>query len=266
MQFLGKVGRGDRVRAVELPHARSAGSGEGLGSAAEHYINDSSAVNDVQKFCKGVKEAISKAVERTASMLEEKIDCRASGSTAVFAVFLRGYLFIANVGDSRAVLCRESSSEKVDAIPLSIDHKPEKLQEKQRIMKMNGRVEPTRGQHGNFMGPPRVWIRPQLIGGLAVSRAFGDTGYRCVGVTSVAEVTCRRLIPPDKFVILGSDGIWDVLTNQEVVAIANDALRRGANPQMAARAVVNEARGLWKVKGGGMYIDDITAVLIILKN
>jgi len=53
----------------------------------------------------------------------------------------------------------------------------------------NGVVEPARGMHG-FVGPPRVWKRFPRTGGLAVSRAFGDTNLSTAGRCSHSP-TCH---------------------------------------------------------------------------
>ena len=128
---------------------------------------------------------------------------------------------------------------------------------------MNGSVEAIRGQCGNFLGPERVWIKPQQIGGLAVSRSFGDISYRCVGVNSDAEITYRKIVPLDKFIVLASDGVWDQMTNDEVVSMVWASLRNGSTAKNAARAVVNLARKKWQVAGGG-YIDDITVLIVLI--
>lgn len=79
-----------------------------------------------------------------------------AGSTAVIAVIDGSKLTVANVGDSRAVMCDFNGT----AIPLSFDHKPEKESEKNRIEKAGGYVA--------FWG---VW---RVNGNLATSRALGD--------------------------------------------------------------------------------------------
>lgn len=57
---------------------------------------------------------------------------------------------------------------------LSKDHKPDDIEEKQRILKSNGRVDPFREPNGDPIGPARVWLRTENIPGLAMSRSIGD--------------------------------------------------------------------------------------------
>merc|ERR1712113_401326 len=87
-----------------------------------------------------------------------------SGSTAVVACIVGSRILCANIGDSRAVLCREGR-----AVQLSRDHKPDLKDEEERIKKAGGRVYKVEGG-----GVARVLY----CGGLAVSRAFGDKDYK----------------------------------------------------------------------------------------
>ena len=120
------------------------------------------------------------------------------GSTCV-AVFHRGNkLLCANVGDSRGIVARRGGV----AVPISFDHKPNRPEERRRIQAAGGRVV-------NCFGVPRV------NGVLAVSRAFGDRHLTPV-VRADPEIIEHDLRPGDEYVVLGSDGLWDVLSNDEV--------------------------------------------------
>jgi len=94
------------------------------------------------------------------------------GSTATTAFYRDGKLFIANVGDSRVVLC-----SKGKGVPLSSDHKPSKAEERRRIIALGGKVI-------NCFGVPRV------NGVLAVARAFGNRTLRAV-IRADPEITER---------------------------------------------------------------------------
>ena len=110
-------------------------------------------------------------------------------------------LWIANVGDSRAVLVSRRSA----AVPLSYDHKPNRPEERRRIAAAGGRVV-------SCFGVPRV------NGVLAVSRAFGDRHIRPT-IRADPEITERRLVDGDSHLVIASDGLWDVLTNQEAADV-----------------------------------------------
>merc|ERR1711988_1890358 len=147
------------------------------------------------------------------------------------------------------------------------DHKPERPDEKERVHRLRGFVEPSRlgGLYGRgpFMGPNRVWIRRQEEGGLAMSRSLGDHKLVKVGVIPDPEISKHQVRPgKDKFIVLGSDGIWEHLDNQQVVACAQKYME-GPNPdpKKASEALCDLARKQWMAQGGG-YVDDITAVVV----
>ena len=85
------------------------------------------------------------------------------------------------------------------AVPLSIDHKPNSKEERQRIENAGGVV---------------VWAGTWRVGGvLAVSRAFGDRPLKRF-VIPTPDIKQEQLTSDDEFIILASDGLWDVVSNQ----------------------------------------------------
>jgi serine/threonine protein phosphatase PrpC len=106
-------------------------------------------------------------------------------------------LKIINLGDSRAVLCNEYNI----AQQLSLDHKPNTLCERQRIFNMGGNLEQSEDDD----------IR---INGMSVSRSFGDLDNKYI--SQIPDVFDYN-IGNDKFIIMGCDGVWDVVINQEAV-------------------------------------------------
>lgn len=113
-------------------------------------------------------------------------------------------VLVANVGDSRAIISRNGV-----AIPLSTDHKATVEKEKERIKK-----------NGGFVNGGR------LYGILAVSRAFGDKDFKGNQGILIAEpeITEEPLNENDDFLLIGCDGLWDVISNQEVVDITTKLL------------------------------------------
>eukprot|EP00656_Telonema_subtile_P006410 TRINITY_DN12960_c0_g1_i3.p1 TRINITY_DN12960_c0_g1~~TRINITY_DN12960_c0_g1_i3.p1 ORF type:complete len:392 (+),score=98.72 TRINITY_DN12960_c0_g1_i3:493-1668(+) len=205
-----------------------------------------------------VERSFHKAFRATADELKRSgIEAQESGTTAVTALRKGNDLFVANVGDSRCVLARESAGGRLDAVEMSSDHKPERPDERERIVKNRGCVEPIRGCNGRFVGPSRVWTQKQVAGGLAVSRAFGDFSMEKAGVVAEPEIQRERLSGRDKFLVLASDGVWEHMSNQQVIDVA----KKHKDPRQASDAVVAEARRKWQQNGAG-YIDDITAVVM----
>lgn len=215
-----------------------------------------------------LKESINFAVTRTEAELEASgVECAASGSTAVFCV-RRGYdLFVANIGDSRCILATEQHYKLLSARPLSTDHKPNDPAEMHRITSMGGVVQPSQNMAGQFVGPHRVWIRNRPdIGGLAIGRTMGDTAYAAVGVVPTPDVIHHRIDPlKDRFLVLGSDGVWDRLSNDEVISIVSNNLGpKGTDVVKAGKAVASTARARWRAVRQGWYCDDITVCVWLL--
>mmetsp|Transcript_42055 Transcript_42055/g.121983 ORF Transcript_42055/g.121983 Transcript_42055/m.121983 type:complete len:428 (-) Transcript_42055:501-1784(-) len=189
-----------------------------------------------------------------------------SGTTAVAAYQHRDRLLVANVGDSRAVLGRcDTARQNLAAVDLSNDHKPSRPDERERVTKGGGIVDqmsfPIMHNGGiRWMrgGPERVMDRNGM-GGLAMSRSLGDLALR-PHVISQPEVVERKLDRRDKFLILGSDGVWDHMSSQEAVDICG----RITDPTVAAKEITNIARRRWHKETDGMMSDDITAVVVRL--
>ncbi|GMI81408.1 hypothetical protein like AT5G26010 [Hibiscus trionum] len=165
-------------------------------------------------------------------MLQENLDCSTSGSTAVVVVKQSEDLVIANLGDSRAVL-GTMTENGIKAVPLTTDLKPGLPCEAERIRNCKGRVLALKEEPHI----QRVWLPHEDSPGLAMSRAFGDFVLKNHGIIAVPDVFRHRLTPNDQFIVLATDGVWDVLNNNQVATIVMEA----ENEQAAARAVVEAA-------------------------
>lgn len=159
----------------------------------------------------------------------------------------RNRMLLANIGDSRAVLCR-SQSNRLCAVGLTDDHKPGRADERERILAKGGVVD-MQGVWRVFTPGPATFGGRSLLWGLAVSRAFGDLlmkepqRYGCQGatgelVTATPEIHCYDLQPDqDRFLVLACDGIWDVLSNEDAIAVCIE--HRSA--ELAAHALVRKS-------------------------
>lgn len=183
-----------------------------------------------------------------------KIDAFYSGTTALSIVRQGENIIIANVGDSRAVLATTSDDGDLVAVQLTIDFKPNLPQEAERITQCNGRVFCLEDEPGHH----RVWLPDEELPGLAMSRAFGDYCIKDFGLISVPEVTQRNISREDHFIILATDGVWDVISNQEAVEIVYSTPAHSK----AAKQLVDHAVRAWKRKRRGIAIDDISAICL----
>ncbi|KAJ8752487.1 hypothetical protein K2173_004775 [Erythroxylum novogranatense] len=188
--------------------------------------------------------------------LEEsrKIDSFDSGTTALTIVRQGEIIFVANVGDSRAVLATTLDDGSLVPVQLTEDMKPNLPGEAERILQCKGRVFCLADEPGVH----RVWLPDEESPGLAMSRAFGDYCVKDYGVTSVPEVMQRHITSRDEFVILATDGVWDVISNQEAVQIVSSTPNRAK----AAKRLAECAALAWKRKRKGMAMDDISAICV----
>ena len=117
------------------------------------------------------------------SLIRANIEADFSGSTCVLLFVIYNKLICANAGDSRAILINERINKysKNEIIQLSRDHKPDLIDEKQRIINSNGRVDRAM-QNGIRCGPARVFLKNHMYPGLAMSRSIGDFVAESVGV------------------------------------------------------------------------------------
>ncbi|KAL6619403.1 hypothetical protein ACP70R_034542 [Stipagrostis hirtigluma subsp. patula] len=183
-----------------------------------------------------------------------RLDAVHSGCTALSVVKQGDLMVVANVGDSRAVLGTAADDGTVAAVQLTVDFKPNLPQEKERIRRCNGRVHCLADEPGVH----RVWLPNRESPGLAMSRAFGDYCVKDYGVISAPEVTQRRITGRDQFVILATDGVWDVISNEEAVQIVAATPDR----EKAAKRLVECAVRAWRRKRRGIAVDDCSAICL----
>ncbi|CAL1414128.1 unnamed protein product [Linum trigynum] len=192
-----------------------------LGDSVPNYLKDNLFDNILNEpnFWKDPAVAIRNAYCSTDnSILENSLQLGPGGSTAVTAIVIDGKdLWIANVGDSRAVVCELGAANQ-----LTVDHEPHV--ERKRIENKGGFVTTLPGDV------------PRVNGQLAVARAFGDQSLKA----HLSSEPDMRHVPIDAtmdFVILASDGLWKVMKNQEAI----DLVKTIKDPQVAAKRLTTEA-------------------------
>lgn len=167
--------------------------------------------------------ALTAAFESTDQKFLAESEGDTSGATCI-CLFVRGsHLWIASVGDCRAVVSKQGT-----AVALTTDHKPQDQAERTRIEAAGGTVE---------FGC--------LNGDLRVSRAIGDrdksTGQKMIGLTATPEVSEVVLGPGDEFVVAATDGLWDVMKNEQVVELARSEMSAHGDVSQSCEKVVIEA-------------------------
>ena len=159
-------------------------------------------------------------------------------------------VMVANVGDSRAVMCRSGRG-----IRLSEDHKPNRGDEERRVKSAGGHVVCIGGIHRvTTAAGAGAGVNLKEHQYLAVSRSFGDSELKSPNalVTCAPEIKAFDVTAQDSFIVMACDGIWDVLDDQAVCEIAGEHFGR---PKDAAASVVRAAYQ----RGSG---DNLTATVI----
>ena len=144
-----------------------------------------------------------------------------SGSTALVMLMNAHFLWIGNIGDCRAILCYKEQETK----QLTLDHKPYFKIEYDRIIAAGGYIT------------SNAYDVPRLNGTLSLSRSFGDF-YLMPVISAVPDVFRYVLDDRTKFIFIASDGIFDVIQNEEINSIMfeemensqlllNDKIRNG---------------------------------------
>ncbi|KAG6527890.1 protein phosphatase 2C 51-like [Zingiber officinale] len=172
------------------------------------------------------------------------------GSTAVVAVVTEKWIIVANCGDSRAVLFRGGV-----AMPMSSDHKPDRPDELRRVEALGGKV--------------LYWDCPRVLGVLATSRSFGDYFLKPF-VSSEPEFAVIERSDEDQFLILASDGLWDVMSNGMVCRVVKKCLEEkpsdsdNAALDGVSHSAVRDAAGLLARLAICQGSDDNVTVLLVV--
>ena len=256
------------AREVDLNSLRpqapdSAGGGSGSGAGAEDFecevggpdglspaMSLCCPIDLTQSFLGAFAKADAAALRHLAGLDAERGGD--SGSTASVVLVRDDRVIAANVGDSRAVLCRNGAPLELTTEHRVYGRSPSCASEKARVEGGGG------------------WVKDgRVCSILAVSRAFGDRDFKAprldrlleMGVqegiwsrqhaegvhftedpvTAAPDITEISLGPDDEFLVLASDGVWDTLTSRQALQIVRKELQRGATGQDAAALLAERA-------------------------
>lgn len=173
----------------------------------------------LDKFPKGEVSIVEKEMKKTLvetfkktdeEFLKEATKTKPSwkdGTTATVMVVINETVFIAWLGDSQAVLCRQKEDNSCIPIPLTTEHSPSVYEERIRIQKAGGHVKDGR-----------------VLGVLEVSRSIGDGQYKKLGVSCVPDVKKCQLTDQDRYIVLACDGLWKRFSFSECISFTNNVL------------------------------------------
>jgi len=233
------------------------------------------------------QDAYAKTHQQLLDQTQQKggFDTFLSGSTCI-TILVAGSagkrrLVVANAGDCRAVVATEGWGGKTVTSQLSIDQTPDRPDERKRIEQLGGvvgMVNPNLNpmavvspedtvKLGVDLGPVRVFWPDgsfespyeSCFPGLAMSRSLGDSCLDDIGVLPVPEVTIRALKPKDRFLVVASDGVWQVMSNEQVAQTVASAK---GDATAACRAIYERSEQRWQDNEGPGYRDDISCFVV----
>ena len=228
-----------------------------IGQEVSEYVIQTlpNVVVDMMERESDIGKILKEAYVDVDTTLADNVDAQVSGTTAVTVFMRKNHMWLANSGDSRAIIVRKRKNQPgFKSIDLTEDQKPDTPAETKRILSMGGHVTPA-GANGS---PSRVWHN---LRGLAMARSIGDHAAATVGVIAEPEITEYDVHEDDFCIVIASDGVWELLTSDQVADIVFQVAEK--DPTDVAKmveAIVEQSSYMWKVEEGD-YRDDITVVL-----
>ncbi|CAI5703544.1 unnamed protein product [Peronospora effusa] len=166
---------------------------------------------DPNKIGKAMRDAFMNLDQRISDVFERNPN--PSGCTALAALITPTHIIVANTGDSRCVMAKAGHT-----VAMSFDHKPTNVGERKRIENAGGHVTNSR-----------------VNGDLSVSRALGDFRYKSCAtlpadqqqVSAEPDIEVHKIDKTEEFLVLACDGIWDVMSNDEICAYIRQLMNKG---------------------------------------
>ncbi|XP_009769529.1 putative protein phosphatase 2C 38 [Nicotiana tabacum] len=279
------------------PHGTFIGVYDGHGGPETSRFINKTLFSNLKKFASEHQEISADAIRRAFLTTEEeylslvkrqwneKPQIASVGSCCLAGIICSGLLYIANVGDSRAVLGRvDKATKSITAIQLSTEHNAS-------IESVRDELRSLHPQDSRIVVlKHKVW---RVKGLIQVSRSIGDAYLKKSEfnqapllarfrlpepfpkpiLSAEPSISVHRLSSKDQFVIFASDGLWDHLSNQEAVDIVHNHPRNGIARRLIEAALHVAAKkremrysDLKKIDRGVRrhFHDDITVVVVFV--
>ncbi|XP_063298460.1 integrin-linked kinase-associated serine/threonine phosphatase 2C [Pelobates fuscus] len=214
---------------------------------------EGSSVEKAMKRC--ILEAFKQTDEEFLKQAASHKPAWKDGTTAICVLVADNVLYIANLGDSRAVLCRiNEDTQKPTVLSLSKEHNPTQYEERMRIQRAGGNVRDGR-----------------VLGVLEVSRSLGDGQFKRLGVSNIPDVKRCPLNQSDRFILLACDGLFKAFSAEEAVTFILTNVQEESSPsensppvldaryESACHRLANEA-----VRRGAA--DNVTVLLVQIQH
>lgn len=173
-----------------------------------------------------------------------------AGCTAHVIFIKDKKMFVANAGDSRSIAYKNNK-----VIKLSEDHKPENEVERNRITNAGGFI-----------------INGRVNGNLNLSRALGDLEYKKNGklkpeeqlISAMPDVNVYQLEADDEFIVMGCDGVWEILKDEEICRFVHDRLKTESKVSKVCEDLLDMCLAPDTTQGTGC--DNMSAIIIKFKH
>ena len=193
---------------------------------------------------------------------ECNFDLSLSGTTCLLLFILNNNTLVcSNIGDSMCCLFSCSNEDRWTHEILSVIHKPDIPSEKERIISNGGVIHPYYDEYGIYEGPDRVYIKGKTYPGLSLSRSIGDLESEKIGIISEPDIIYKKLDSTNKYIVMGSDGLFDVIKPYDIRRIVNPFFIRN-DPEGACNALMKTASKNWDKSG--YERDDITIIVAFI--
>ena len=199
-----------------------------------------------------IRDLISKSENLLFNDYEE--ESKYSGTTCNLVIIIGKKVICANIGDSRAFMIKNHKT----IIELSSDQKPDNPSEKERIESKGGEIRQYI-ENNEPIGPMRVFKKNENYPGIAMARSIGDKLADLIGVISEPEIKEFDIDINCKYIICGSDGIFEFLTNEKIAHIINKYYKKN-DPKECCDVIIKKSVELWNKYD--TVVDDHSIIII----
>ena len=240
----------------------------------KHIEKNKKEIKNLQNFSqtKTLLKTLTKSFEKT--LKKSSTNFSYSGTTSLIILLTKNFLTISNIENSKAVLCREDKETK--SIELNHPHSTNRISECKRIKNLKGQIRKTILSNKKI-GPKRAWA-DNTGPGFTCTRNIGNFGFCDKIFSSDSESDFVYLKKFDRFLILGSDGLWDVIGSAQAVGFVREKMDAFCEEDIAKELVLF-ARRVWEVRSyrncffneigdspGCLYgVDDISAIIVFFE-
>jgi len=217
--------------------------------------------NIITQFMENYDQIINNCSSKLDQEIANKInyDISQSGSTSIMVFLINETLICSNVGDSQCFLFNCSSDDLWAFESLSKLHLPTDIKEQKRILENGGEIHPYYDEDGIFEGPDRVYAKNRSYPGLSMSRTIGDLEAKKIGVISKPDIFLKKIGSESKFLVIGSDGLWDVIKPYDIIRIVRPYFNKG-DIEGACQVLMKKSVYQWEKNNEER--DDITIIVV----